>query len=300
MKKKIGGKKFLVPRYQFIHNWTLDLNENWKGAIFTTLCSNDNQYICTAIKFNKMNVECVGAASEPVLEESSAGRIRGTRARRSKDKASRRVKQILGRHSIEGRDESARETHLTRSLPGVKGALRWRNAPPDENGITLAGESNLGSTAARREKNTLPGYKIFRPGGCVIFSRVVSARARVGPRPPSFPRDEGWPEPFVAAAKYLGDAITFHPARDPSFDNGRKRRGRAYKARGARREAINSISGRRAAGDASSGAVGRLNAILRRRFSVSNRDSTRQDVLNRRVVPFSFFFLSKIFANHRW
>lgn len=30
------------------------------------------------------------------------------RARRSKDKASRRVKQILGRHSIEGRDESAR------------------------------------------------------------------------------------------------------------------------------------------------------------------------------------------------
>lgn len=95
-----------------------------------------------------------------------------TRSDRRKDEEiERKGKRVEGK----GDAESGSETHLTRCVPRVKEAvllasIRRRVAPFPENGIT---PEEKAISEERREKNTLPDYKIFRQ---VIFSRGVCSR----------------------------------------------------------------------------------------------------------------------------
>lgn len=100
--------------------------------------------------------------------EAGVRRLAATAAKRREEIERKREKG-------KGDAESASETHLTRCKPRVKEAvllasIRRRVAPFPENGIT---PEEKAISEERREKNTLPDYKIFRQ---VIFSRADDSR----------------------------------------------------------------------------------------------------------------------------
>lgn len=136
----------------------LRANFRWRGEISSTPAS-------TRIEIGDSVSFCSSR------EDGRRSGCPATRSDRRKETGGNREKREKGK----GDAESASETHLTRCTPRVKEAvllasIRRRVAPFPENGIT---PEEKAISEERREKNTLPDYKIFRQ---VIFSRADDSR----------------------------------------------------------------------------------------------------------------------------